>query len=293
MNDTLLLDPVRVLRGPGHSVQLGAVLINQGVLVGFDDEARQQALGLGIKASPAADQLVAPCLVDPHSVLETPFSGDQETAVSLRHCAAAGGYGQIALLPRSSSWRDRPERLQGFSLDQDQTATVRLHLWGGFSSGGKGNELAPHGDLLEHGAIGLADDDATVPAPLLERGLLLGEWGVARCSWHPGIPRCRGRGWCGKGWRRCGPDGLRIRSPARPFPLGQMLLLHQRHPERQLRLMNLSHGSGGAAAFRLRVAHHEQRELVASPHRPQHAGQQQSGLAPSAPPSVVQTIASC
>jgi hypothetical protein len=44
MNDTLLLDPVRVLRGPGHSVQLGAVLINQGVLVGFDDEARQQAL---------------------------------------------------------------------------------------------------------------------------------------------------------------------------------------------------------------------------------------------------------
>ena len=59
MNDTLLLDPVRVLRGPGHSVQLGAVLIHQGVLVGFDDEARQQALGLSIKASPAPDQLVA------------------------------------------------------------------------------------------------------------------------------------------------------------------------------------------------------------------------------------------
>ena len=128
MNDTLLLDPVRVLRGPGHSVQLGAVLIHQGVLVGFDHEARQQALGLGIKASPAPDQLVAPCLVDPHSILETPFSGDQETAVSLRHCAAAGGYGQIGLLPRSSSWRDCPERLQGFSLEQDQTATVRLHL---------------------------------------------------------------------------------------------------------------------------------------------------------------------
>ena len=107
MNDTLLLDPVRVLRGPGHSVQLGAVLIHQGVLVGFDDEARQQALGLGIKASPAPDQLVAPCLVDPHSILETPFSGDQETAGSLRHCAAAGGYGQIGLLPRSSSWREK------------------------------------------------------------------------------------------------------------------------------------------------------------------------------------------
>ena len=69
MNDTLLLDPVRVLRGPGHSVQLGAVLINQGVLVGFDDKARQQAQGLSIKASPAPDQLVAPCLVDPLSLI--------------------------------------------------------------------------------------------------------------------------------------------------------------------------------------------------------------------------------
>ena len=88
MNDTLLLDPVRILRGPGHPVQLGAVLIKHGVLVGFDDAARQQALALGIKASPAANQLVAPCLVDPHSILETSFSGYQETAFSLRHSAA-------------------------------------------------------------------------------------------------------------------------------------------------------------------------------------------------------------
>ena len=116
MNDTLLLDPVRVLRGPGQPVQLGAVLIDQGVLVGFDDNARQQALALGINATAAPDQLVAPCLVDPHSILETPFSGDQETAVSLRHCAAAAGYGQIAQLPCSTTWRDRPELLQGCEL---------------------------------------------------------------------------------------------------------------------------------------------------------------------------------
>ena len=64
MNHTLLLDPVRVLRGPGHTVQQGAVLIDRGLLVGFDDEARDLALGLGLNATPAADQLVAPCLVD-------------------------------------------------------------------------------------------------------------------------------------------------------------------------------------------------------------------------------------
>ena len=240
MNDTLLLDPVRVLRGPGDTVQLGAVLIERGVLVGFDDEARQQALGLDIQATPAPDQLVAPCLVDPHSVLETPFSGNQETAVSLRDCAAAAGYGQIALLPRSISWRDRPERLQGFSLDQDPTATVRLHLWGSFSRDGKGEELALHGDLLEHGAIGLADDDAMVPTPLLDRGLMLGEMGGCPVLVAPRDPALQGEGLV-----REGVETLRAGWPADPIsseilPLSQLLLLHQRHPERQLRLMNLS-----------------------------------------------------
>ena len=165
------------------------------MLVGFDDDARDQAVGLALPATPAPDQLVAPCLVDPHSILETPFSGDQETAASLRHCAAAAGYGQIALLPRSSSWRDRPERLQGFNFDQEQTATVRLHLWGGFSRGGKADELAAHGDLLEHGAIGLADDDAMVPTPLLEQGLLLGEMGGCPVLVAPGTLSCRERVW--------------------------------------------------------------------------------------------------
>ena len=240
MNDTMLLDPVRVLRGPGQPVQLGAVLIQAGVLLGFDDDARQQAQAEGISATPVPNQLVAPCLVDPHSILETPFSGDQETAVSLRHCAAAGGYGQIALLPRSSSWRDRPERLQGFSLHQDQTAEVRLHLWGGFSRGGKADELAPHGDLLEHGAIGLADDDAMIPSPVLERGLLLGEMGGCPVLVAPRDPDLQGEGLV-----REGIETLRGGWPADPItsetlPLGQLLLLHQRHPDRQLRLMNLS-----------------------------------------------------
>ena len=47
MHDTLLLDPVRILRGPGTSLQQGAVLIEAGVLSGFDDDARQRATVLG------------------------------------------------------------------------------------------------------------------------------------------------------------------------------------------------------------------------------------------------------
>ena len=175
MHDTLLLDPVRILHGPGTELQQGAALIESGVLSGFGDEARTAAAQLGVQATAAPQQLLAPCLVDPHTVLPAPISGPTETIRSLRRCAAAGGYGQVALLPRGQSWRDQPERLIG--LQSTDPASVHLPLWGSFSREGHGEELAPHGDLLEHGAIGLADDDALVPLPLLERGLLLGEMG--------------------------------------------------------------------------------------------------------------------
>ena len=117
MDKTLLLDPVRILRGIGQSVEQGAVLVEEGILTAFDGDARQKAKALGLTPTEASEQLVAPCLVDPHSVLETPFNGDQETIDSLRRCAASAGYGQVALLPRGRTWRDQPECLQGFSKD--------------------------------------------------------------------------------------------------------------------------------------------------------------------------------
>ena len=61
-------------------------------------------------APPAA--LLAPVLVDPHSHLLDPFSGQAETLESLAAEAAAAGYGSVALLPQASEWRDRPEALQ-------------------------------------------------------------------------------------------------------------------------------------------------------------------------------------
>ena len=245
MHDTLLLDPVRILRGPGTALQQGAVLIESGVLSGFDDAARQRAAALGLHATAAADQLVAPCLVDPHSVLPSPVSGPVETLSSLRRCAAAAGYGQVALLPRASSWRDQPERL--FGLHSKDPSDVILPLWGGFSLGGDGEELAPHADLLEHGAIGLADDDRMIPVALLERGLTLGEMGSCPVLLAARDPRLQGDGLVREGVEtlRAGwtPDPL----ASELQPLQQLLSLQQRHPDRQLRLMNLSTGDAVAA----------------------------------------------
>ena len=156
MSNSLLLDPVRILHGSNQSLVDDAALIVDGQIKAFGVEARKKAKKLGLKPLKANSQVLAPCLVDPHSVLEDPINGRCETLISLRETAASAGYGHIALLPRSSSWRDRPERLQGFdNINSD----VGIHLWGGFSKNGRGLELTPHTELIKHGAIGLAEDD--------------------------------------------------------------------------------------------------------------------------------------
>ena len=128
MDAPLLLDPVRVLRGPGQPARTGAVLLESDALTAFDTAARERAAVLGISATAVPNQLIAPCLVDPHSVLPSPFGGHGETLISLRRCAASAGYGQIALLPRGITWRDRPESLHGFH--DSAPSDVQVHLWG-------------------------------------------------------------------------------------------------------------------------------------------------------------------
>ena len=69
----------------------------------------------------------------------------------------------------------------------------------------------PHADLLEHGAIGLADDDQIIPLALLERGLLLGEMILPRaCGEDPLLQE--------DGIVRDGVETLRAGWP-RPWPV--------------------------------------------------------------------------
>ena len=139
MSLTVLLDPVRVLVGSGQDViHNGAALLVDGELVALGEEARSQGATQAVPVQSAADQLLAPCLVDPHSVLEEPFCEHHENLASLRHAAARAGYGQVALLPRAKAWRDRVERLHGFSSDANDD--VRIHLWGALTLDGAGDQ---------------------------------------------------------------------------------------------------------------------------------------------------------
>ncbi|MEC9451884.1 MAG: dihydroorotase, partial [Cyanobacteriota bacterium] len=191
MPEAQLLDPIRILHGSDQPVVEDAVLIRDNHLIAFGAKARIQAQQLGLPPQSASQQLLAPCLVDPHSILEDPISGHCETLASLRHAAVAAGYGQLALLPRSSSWRDRPERLQGFL---NPNSDVDIHLWGSFSRDGAGSELSPHADLVQQGAVGLANDDLILPIALLQRGLVLGEMGSAPVLIAPRDEKIQGGG---------------------------------------------------------------------------------------------------
>ena len=106
------------------------------------------------------------------SVIEDPDLGRAETLDSLRRAAAAGGYGQVALLPWAIDWRDRSERLR-----LRWSGPMELHLWGSFSVAGADQALAPHADQIDAGAVGLAGAEQLPPLDLLERGLRLQEMG--------------------------------------------------------------------------------------------------------------------
>ncbi len=241
MNTTTLLDPVKILRDENSDLTTGAVLLEGLRIKAFNEDARHISKKQGIKAIPSEDKIFAPCLVDPHSILEDPLNGYNETLKSLQNRALHGGYGQIAILPRGKSWRDQPERLLAFANNNKK---LSIHFWGSFSLGGKGQELSQHKDLLNIGAIGLAGDDSILPIDLLKKGFLLGEMAN-----HPVLIAPRDKLIQANGILREGVEALRVGFHPDPYasetlPLKILLELHEQHPDRSLRLMNISTGVG-------------------------------------------------
>ncbi|MEX1316348.1 MAG: dihydroorotase [Synechococcaceae cyanobacterium] len=233
----LWLRRVQLLTGPGEPLQRQDVLIDgQGRLQGWGEPARQCAGELGLAPLAADGWVLAPTLVDPHSVLEQPFDGMAESLDSLARSAAAGGYGTVALLPWARPWRDRPERLLGLAWPDP----LRLVLWGSFSAEGADAELAPHADQLAAGAIGMAGGEQAPPLPLLERGLLLGE-----LADRPLLVAPRSAALCAGGFVREAVETLRAGWPPDPvlsetLPLQSLLALAAARPASRLILMNLS-----------------------------------------------------
>jgi dihydroorotase len=230
---------LQLLAGPGLPARSGEVLISgDGVLLALDQQAGKQARALGLQPQPAEGLLLAPALVDPHSVLEVPFAGRAETLASLAAAAAASGYGTVGLLPWGRPWRDSPELLQLHWLEP-----LQLALWASFVSA-DGSGLAPHADQLAAGALGLASGPALPPLELLERGLALREWGERPLLLAPRLPQLAAGGFV-----RESVHTLRAGWPPDPVasevvPLELLSSLLRQHPTPRPALMNLSTAAG-------------------------------------------------
>lgn len=233
------LQNLRLLRGPGQPVAVGQALIAaDGELLALDDGTdgtSRHAEALGLHPQDGRGWLLAPTLVDPHSVLEQPLLGRAETLTSLADAAVRGGYGQVALLPWGVPARDHPDQLGlGWPLP------LRLHLWGSVSRSNADQELAPHSELLAAGAIGLAGSPELGSPGLLLRSLELGELGD-----RPLLLAPRLRSLNGGGLVRERVEALRGGWPIDPvcsesLPLASLISLQQSHRQRRLVAMNLS-----------------------------------------------------
>ncbi len=241
MDKTIFFEKIQILCQSGQPVYKDDVLIVGGLIDSFGKEARLRAKELKINSNKTSNLLIAPPLVDPHSILSEPLNGRCENINSLKRVAARGGYGQIALLPRSKDSRDSPERLYNFSNEIDN---INIHLWGNFSADGKGERLSRHADLISNGSIGLADDDWLINISLLQKGLVIGEMND-----RPILLAPRDKSIQGNGIAREGVEALRAGWHIDPraseiIPLQQIIELQRQHPEKHIRVMNISTKEG-------------------------------------------------
>ncbi len=241
MTRNYFFENVQILEKAGSSLKRETVLIKDGVIKAFGRRAAQNAKHSGIKPQKAKNMLLAPCLVDPHSILESPFTGKEENIYTLIEKAALAGFGQLGLLPRGDLWRDRIESIISLKSIKSE---VLIHLWGGFSLNGKGINLSKHAELLRAGAIGLSDDDFMPPIELLKQGFSLGEMKKSPVLFAP-----RDQSLQAGGMSRQSVETLRAGWPLDPveseiIPLIQLIELHKQYPDISLRLMNISTAEG-------------------------------------------------
>ena len=105
---------------------------------------------------------------------------------------------------------------------------VKIHAWGSFSEKGKKKQLGRHEELLQNGAIGLAEDNNLPPINLLKQGFSLNEIGNFPVLLAPRDLEIQGEGMVREsvetlraGWH---PDPVE----SEILPLGQLLQLHNR-----------------------------------------------------------------
>ena len=156
MGKTFFFENINILMGPNIEVAKDNLLIIDGKIEGFGDEAKKEALKKNIAISKSGNKLVAPMLVDSHSYLNNPLTGFNDNLKNLKLRAKKSGFGVIAFLPNSNIWRDKPEKIP---FQKNNDFDLNIYFWGSFSLKDEGIYLSPHDELLKSGSIGLCSSN--------------------------------------------------------------------------------------------------------------------------------------
>ena len=169
MGGTFFFENIKILKGPNIEVSRDHLLIIDGKIKAFGDEAKKEASKKNIPITKAGNKLVAPMLVDSHSFLKDPLTGFNDNLENLKLRAKKAGYGVIALLPDSKNWRDKPEKIP---FQKNNDFDFNIYFWGSFSLKDEGIHLSPHDELLKSGVIGLSTKNF-FDSPIIFKGLSL------------------------------------------------------------------------------------------------------------------------
>ena len=134
--------------GPNVEVKKDNLLIIDNKIEAFGDEAKKEALKKNIAISESGNKLVAPMLVDSHSILKNPLTGINDNLENLKFRAKKSGFGAIAFLPNSDIWRDKPEKIP---FQKNNDFDLNIYYWGSFSLNDEGIHLYHNDELLKSG----------------------------------------------------------------------------------------------------------------------------------------------
>jgi dihydroorotase len=141
-------------------------------------EGEVAALGEALDAPPGIDVIEAegctllPAFIDPHVHLRTPGQEHKEDLATGTAAAAGGGYCSVLAMPNTDPVVDSPQVLDSLHERAAIDARVRVGFLAAISLGQDGEQLAPLGELADHGACGYSDDGRPVlSSALLRRAL--------------------------------------------------------------------------------------------------------------------------
>ena len=169
MKKNFFFENINILMGPNLEATKDSLLVIDGKIKAFGQKAKQKAFNQNIKASKAGNKIIAPMLVDIHSILKDPLTGYDDNLKNLKSRAKKSGFGTVAFLPDSNNWRDKPEKIP---FHKNNDSDINILFWGSFTLEDEGLQLSPHYELLDSGVIGLSTSQFS-DSSIIFKGLTL------------------------------------------------------------------------------------------------------------------------